>query len=143
MEILKIILSALAGVLSGGGFLAFLQFMISRKDNKKNDLKEIKEMVDSSAKKEDVDRLAGIVSSLEQRMNENNATNTRDRILRFSDELMRNVWHSKDTFDQTILDCDFYEEYCEQHPGYKNSIAGAAIDYIRKTYQKCLEEHNF
>ncbi|MBR1900031.1 MAG: hypothetical protein IJ820_03090, partial [Lachnospiraceae bacterium] len=60
MEILKIILSALAGVLSGGGFLAFLQFMISRKDNKKNDLKEIKEMVDSSAKKEDVDRLAGI-----------------------------------------------------------------------------------
>lgn len=143
MEVLKIILSAFAGVLGGGGILGFIQFMINRKDNKKNELKEIKESLEKLAKKDDVDRLAGKVDAMEQRINENTATNARVRLLRFSDELMQNVWHSKDSFDQAIIDCDFYEDYCASHPGYKNSITGAAVEYIRKTYQKCIEEHSF
>lgn len=134
MEVLKIIISALVGAIGGGGILGFVQFMISRKDNKGNELKEIRDDIKSLAKK---------VDGMETRMQENTTTNARVRILRFSDELMQNVWHSKDSFDQAILDCDTYEEYCDKHPDYKNSIAGAAVEYIRKTYQKCIEEHSF
>lgn len=143
MEVLKIILSALAGALGGGGILGFIQFMINRKDDQKNELTKISEEIQKLAKNDDVARIEMKVNAMDQRMNENEATSRRVRILRFSDELMQNVWHSKDSFDQAILDCDFYEAFCSAHPNYKNSITGAAVDYIRNTYRKCLEEHSF
>lgn len=143
MEVLKIILSALAGALGGGGILGFVQFLINRRDGKQNEIKALREALQGLAKKEDVDKLSSEIDTMKKQSEERNATNVRVRILRFSDELMQSVWHSKDSFDQAILDCDFYEKYCSGHPGYKNSIAGAAIEYIRKTYQKCLEEHAF
>lgn len=140
MEVLKIILSALAGALGGGGFI---QFLINRRDGKHNEIKALREALQGLPKKEDFDKLSSEIDTMKKQSEERNATNVRVRILRFSDELMQSVWHSKDSFDQAILDCDFYEKYCSEHPGYKNSIAGAAIEYIRKTYQKCLEEHAF
>lgn len=143
MEILKIVLSALAGALGGGGILGFIQFLINRKDDRKDQLVKISEEIKKLAKKDDVSRIEKKVDAMEQRMDENAATSTRVRILRFSDELMQNVWHSKDSFDQAVLDCDHYEKYCAGHPDYKNSITGAAVEYIRKTYRKCMEEHSF
>ncbi len=143
MEVLKIILSALAGALGGGGILGFVQFLINRKDDQKNELAKIGEEIKKLAKIDDVARVEMKVNSMDEKMNENEATSRRVRILRFSDELMQNVWHSKDSFDQAILDCDYYEDYCAGHPQYKNSITGAAVDYIRTTYRRCLEEHSF
>lgn len=143
MDVLKTILTALIGALGGGGILGFIQFLINRSDGKRDEMKEIKEGIQLLAKKDDVDILAKQVKEIKRQLDEREATNARVRILRFSDELTQNMWHSKDSFDQAVLDCDAYEDYCSAHPAYKNSIAGAAIEYIRKTYQKCIEEHAF
>ena len=71
------------------------------------------------------------------------ASLSRSHILRFGDELLHGVAHSKEHFDQILLDISKYEKYCEEHPEYLNNIATATIKQIKKTYQKCLEENSF
>ena len=67
----------------------------------------------------------------------------RTHILRFGDEILHGVSHSKEHFNQVLLDISKYEQYCESHPQYINNIATATIQQIKKTYQKCLDENNF
>ncbi len=71
------------------------------------------------------------------------ASLSRTHILRFGDEILHGVSHSKEHFNQVLLDISKYEQYCESHPQYINNIATATIQQIKKTYQKCLEENNF
>ena len=71
------------------------------------------------------------------------ASLSRSHILRFGDELLHGVSHSKEHFDQILLDISKYEHYCDAHPEYLNNIANATIKQIKKTYQRCLEENNF
>lgn len=68
---------------------------------------------------------------------------SRSHILRFGDELLHGVGHSKEHFDQILEDISKYEHYCDSHPEYPNGKAIATIKQIKKTYQKCLEENNF
>ena len=68
---------------------------------------------------------------------------SRSHILRFGDELLHGVAHSKEHFDQILEDISKYEYYCESHPEYPNGKAVATIELIKKTYQKCLEENKF
>lgn len=67
----------------------------------------------------------------------------RSHILTFGDELRRGVSHSKEHFDQILLDISKYEAYCKNHPDFVNNIANATIIQIKKTYQECLEENKF
>ena len=71
------------------------------------------------------------------------ASLSRTHILRFGDEILHGVSHSKEHFNQVLLDISKYEQYCESHPQYINNIATATIQQIKKTYQKCLDENNF
>jgi hypothetical protein len=68
---------------------------------------------------------------------------SRSHILRFGDELLHGVGHSKEHFDQILEDISKYEHYCDSHPEYPNGKAIATIKQIKKTYQKCLEENKF
>lgn len=71
------------------------------------------------------------------------ASLSRSHILRFGDELLHGVSHSKEHFDQILLDIHKYETYCKDHPNYKNDVANATIEHIKHTYQKCLTENTF
>ena len=71
------------------------------------------------------------------------ATLSRSHILTFGDEIRLGVGHSKERFDQILLDIENYEKYCDDHPKYKNDKAPVTIDLIKKTYRKCLEENKF
>lgn len=71
------------------------------------------------------------------------ATLSRTHILSFGDEILHGVLHSKERFNQILLDISKYEKYCNEHPQYLNNIATATIKQIKKTYQKCLDENNF
>lgn len=70
-------------------------------------------------------------------------TLSRTHILRFGDELLHGVSHSKEHFDQVLDDISKYENYCKNHQNYPNGKAIATIKQIKKTYQKCLDENNF
>lgn len=71
------------------------------------------------------------------------ASLSRTHILRFGDEILHGASHSKEHFNQILLDISKYEQYCETHPQYRNDVAGATINQIKRTYQKCLDENNF
>lgn len=67
----------------------------------------------------------------------------RARILRFGDELLHDVHHSKDLFDQTLRDIDKYEQYCEKHKDFKNSITTMTIQRIKEVYNELLTNGGF
>lgn len=92
---------------------------------------------------EKVKNLSDEVHELKEEDSEQWASLSRSHILRFGDELLHGTPHSKEHFDQILLDITKYEDYCEEHPNYKNNIANATIKQIKNTYQKCLEENNF
>lgn len=73
----------------------------------------------------------------------NDIKNARTRIIRFNDELLSNVPHSKSMFDSVLIDCSDYEDYCEYHPHFKNNVAVEAIENIKRIYRKCEENHDF
>lgn len=122
------------GICGGGALLAFLQFLISRHDKRKDDMKGIKDELETI--KQDIKRL-------DEKGDRREAVNCRVRILRFEDELQENRRHSKDSFDQVMTDITTYDHYCEQHPDFKNSQTAATVDHIQKVYADRLEKHDF
>lgn len=69
--------------------------------------------------------------------------NTRRRILRFNDELLNSIEHSKEYFDEIVTDCDEYRRFTNAHPDYSNGKAKLAMENIERVYRKCLEEKKF
>jgi TRAP-type uncharacterized transport system substrate-binding protein len=83
------------------------------------------------------------VTSLSDKVDENAAVLARTHILRFNDELINNIEHTQEYFIQQLQDIDTYEEYCESHPGFKNTYAVMAIENIQGTYKRLQEKGAF
>lgn len=92
---------------------------------------------------EKVDALSKDVQKNKEDDDEQWALLSRSHILRFGDEILHGTSHSKEHFDQILLDITKYENYCESHPKFLNNIANATIKQIKDTYQKCLDENKF
>lgn len=103
----------------------FVKFLLARNDKQKATNEDLKKSIE---------QLSEVIST-------NQATLCRTHILRFDDELLNDIKHSKEYFAQQLQDIDTYESYCQTHPKFKNSYAEAAIEHIRSTYKKLLEEH--
>lgn len=121
-------------VVGGGALLSFIQYLITRHDEKKGKGKTLMKAIEEVRK--DIDKLRNEIS-------EDRANNARIRILSFSDEVRHNVRHSKESFDQINLDIDTYRRYCDTHKEYKNNRAIRAIANIERVYDSCLRENDF
>lgn len=71
------------------------------------------------------------------------ADRCRARILRFNNELLRDIPHTKEDFIEALKDIDDYERYCESHPEYANGRAVHAIANIGRSYDERLQKHDF
>jgi hypothetical protein len=67
----------------------------------------------------------------------------RRRILRFNDELLQKVRHSKEMFDDILTDISDYDKYCRTHPDFVNQKAVFAEQNVGKAYKKCMDENDF
>lgn len=74
---------------------------------------------------------------------ERDTVERRVRVLRFGDELLHSVKHSKENFDQVMRDIDSYETFCNEHPDFKNNNTLITINLIKKTYEKSLAHNDF
>ena len=92
---------------------------------------------------EKVDKLEQDVSTINDKVDETGAKTARARILRFGDEIIHGVRHSKEHFDDVLDDITDYESYCREHPDFKNGKTGLTSSLIEETYKKCLHEHDF
>lgn len=121
-------------ILGSAGLFSLIQFIISRHDKRKDDMKGIKDELEAIKKD---------IKNLDEKGDRREAVNCRVRILRFEDELQESRRHSKDSFDQVMTDITTYDHYCDQHPDFKNSQTAATVEYIRKVYAERLEKHDF
>ena len=90
-----------------------------------------------------VDKIEKDLAYVERKVGESTAVASRYRILRFDDELLHEVKHTKEHFDQILYDIDVYERYCNDHPDFKNNLAVMAIKHIKNVYQKCSHDNLF
>ena len=93
-----------------------------------------------------VKELTGIKEKLDQHVamdDRRMAEMHRVQILRFNNELLRGIGHTKEEFIETLGDIDAYEGYCREHPDYPNNRAVLAVDNIRSSYKRRLQERDF
>lgn len=120
-----ILLKGAVAIVTASALWDFVKFIITRADKQKTTNQDLKQAIESLSDK--VDR--------------NQAILARTHILRFDDELLNDIKHSKEYFSQQLQDIDTYESYCAKHPDFKNNYAEAAIKHIKSTYLKLLEDH--
>ncbi len=122
-------------ILVSGGLFSFIQFFItfgfSRKDKTKEikaELKELKEEQQEGFKE------------LNNKVDFNAAVLARTHILRFNDEILNGMKHSREYWRQQLDDCDTYEEFCRENPDFKNSYTEIADKNIKTTFEKLMNE---
>ena len=122
------------GIIFGGAFLAFLQFLITRHDNKVDKFGKLERAIAD---------LKADIKRLDPKCDRREAISVRVRILKFEDELLEGHRHSKDSFDQVLSDITFYDQYCDSHPDFKNNQTLMTVEHIKKVYYERLEKRDF
>ena len=132
-------------MLLGGGVIGLIEFLIRRKDEKDDKNSEILKSISCLESKIDFlkTELNNKIDEIKDDVGESKAISCRVRILRFNDELQRDVLHTKDSWDQAMSDITFYENYCSTHKGFKNGQTAATIEYVSNEYRKRLSKHDF
>lgn len=140
-------------LLAGGGGLLVLLTLIQITPIKINPWSAIAKVIGRAINGEVIGMLSEVKSKQEStsdRLNEHirldderNADEHRARILRFNNELIRDLPHTKEEFIDILADIDSYERYCTQHPEYKNNRAVHAIANIGRVYDERLQKHDF
>lgn len=69
--------------------------------------------------------------------------NSRRRILRFNDEIINHIRHSREYFDDILEDVNAYENFVRKNPDYQNGKCSLAIENIERVYRECMREGNF
>ena len=67
----------------------------------------------------------------------------RARILRFNQELIRQIPHTREEFIEVLTEIDRYQRFCREHLDYPNSRAVHAIANIGRVYDERLQKHDF
>lgn len=137
----------------GGGVLFLLSVIVQISPVKINPWSWIAKQIGRAINGEVIEKVEGIekeVRSLkdkqaeaEGRHDKRDADLCRTRILRFADELRRDIKHSEEFFDQALDDINTYETYCRNHKDYENNKAVAAIEKIKRTYKERLDKNDF
>ena len=71
------------------------------------------------------------------------AEDARAAALRFNNELLRNIPHTREEFFEVLQKIDIYEDYCDRHKDYENNRAVYAIANINRVYDERLAKHDF
>lgn len=133
-------------ILSGGGALLVAMTLIQIAPIKVNPWSSIAKAVGRAINSDVLEELKEVKKDLADHIRidgEQNADEHRARILRFNNELLRDIPHTKEEFIDVLADIDFYERYCDEHKGYKNNRAKHAITNISRVYDDRLREHDF
>lgn len=77
------------------------------------------------------------------------AKGARRRILRTNDDILNNLPHSKEYYDDALNDIKDYEEYCQQHDNpcdewyFRNEKCNESIANIRRAYRESESNGDF
>lgn len=152
---MEALMNATVGQLIGGGLsiIAALSIFIEFVPIKLNPVSAFLKWIGKRTNKELLDKIDDLEQKVddvskrqadaEAAADEREAISCRVRILRFSDELRRNVDHSQESFEQALADVDYYESYCAEHPDFKNNKTVVAKKRIVDSYELRLSQNDF
>lgn len=132
--------------LGGGGLLVVLLTLVEFAPIKINPWSALAKAIGRAVNADVLRELKSVKDDLSDHIrmdDERNADEHRARILRFNNELLRDIPHTKEEFINVLSDIDFYEHYCDEHKDYKNNRAIHAIANICRVYDDRLREHDF
>lgn len=135
------LMQTIVGGVLGGSLMGMIEFLIRRHDEKNNRHDEILEAI--ARLDEKINSVEQAVKDVDAKGDERYTLQARVRMLRFEDELQEGRYHSKDSWDQAISDCDIYKLYCSNHPGFKNGQTAATEEHIRTEYAQRLEKKDW
>lgn len=130
MDTTTIVLS----IIGSGALFGFIQFLISRHDDRAGKASRLQAAVD---------KIAAELSSLREEFKLGRAVSARIRILGAADEVSHGIEHSREWWDQVMEDVGLYEKYCDAHPNFKNKKAVHAKDLLDSTYAERLNKNDF
>ena len=122
-------------ILVYGGLFSLIQFFITFGFSRKDKTKEIEKRLDVLQE----DQQEGF-KKLNTKVDYNAAVLARTHILRFNDEILNGMKHSREYWRQQLDDCDTYEEFCKENPDFKNSYTEIADENIKNTFAKLMNE---
>lgn len=125
-ELANIIAPIVIAIFGSSGFWAY----ISSKRSKHSEILTSVQNLEKTLVK-----VSEKVDTIERNNAEIEAKNTRTRIVRFADEIRIGIRHSKDMYDQVLIDCDSYEDFCNRNDWFLNSIAEVSIKKIKEHYE--------
>lgn len=129
-----------------GGVLLILMTLIQIAPIKVNPWSAIGRVIGKVLNDDVIEKLDKVEHQLNEHISmddERNADLHRVRILQFSTELLRNIKHTEEDFNEVLYSIDCYEKYCLEHPEYQNNRAVHAIKNIVRVYDECMENHDF
>jgi len=144
-QLTAILLAAIAAP----GFWEVLKNIVDKALNRRrvtneelaDSLKEIRKGYDAQQK--DIDGLKTSIQQMRESESVKDAQAARRRILRFNDELLRSIDHSKEYFDDILEDIKIYNRYCDEHKDFANGKTVMAKKNIEHCYEQCMEKHSF
>ena len=131
----EIIIALIPVVVAVFGSTGFWSYMQSKKDKTKDVLEAI------TGLKTDVCDVKREMDTLKANIEETEAKNCRNRIVRFADEIRLGEKSgnpkvkSKDAYDHCMGDIDFYQNFCKDNPNFMNGIAEVSIKKIKQHYE--------
>ena len=124
---LELIITVIIAIIGSNALWGFLQFLLERKDKKKDRSKKILEAI----------------QKINNKIDQRTAVGCRIRILKFMDEIIEGWEHSKDSYNQIMQDITHYHQYCEEHPQFLNHQTDATIERLKKDYEQRLATNDF
>lgn len=131
---------------SSGGALVILMTLVQLSPIKVNPWSAIGRAIGRALNGDVIAKLDKVENRLDEHIrmdDERNADLHRARILQFNTELLRNIRHTEEDFNEILYNIDCYEKYCTEHPEYQNNRAVHAIKNIDRVYDECMENHDF
>ena len=124
---LELVITVMVAIIGSNALWGFLQFLLERKDKKKDCSKKILEAI----------------QKIDNKIDQRTAIGCRIRILKFMDEIIEGWEHSKDSYNQIMRDITDYLQYCNDHPQFLNHQTDATIERIKKDYEQRLATNDF
>lgn len=133
-------------ITGGGGLLLILLTLVQIAPIKVNPWSAIAKAVGRAINADVTKELGEIKEKLDSHVtmdDRRTADGHRARILHFNNELLREVDHTEEEFNEVLAEIDAYERYCTEHPEYPNNRAIHAISNIKRVYDERLQKHDF
>lgn len=92
---------------------------------------------------EKIDGVETKVQDVKDDISETKAIDCRTRIHHFGDEVLHNVKHTKEHFDEILRDIKTYDKYCDTHPDFPNHTTELTSKRIMEIYGECLKDGDF